>query len=178
MGGKVCDGEGECVECTEKEHCTGEELCEAGKCLPPPCKNGKLDPQETDVDCGGPSCPGCGLGKSCGQGSDCTSGECKAGTCTECAPGSKDCVGNVPRICDPGGAWQSGPVCQGATPFCCAGSCTGEVVDVAAGGYHTCAVKTDGTLWCWGWNEYGQLGDGTTQDRSLPVQVTALGGCQ
>ena len=33
---------------------------------------------------------------------------------------------------------------------------------VAAGLDHTVAVKSDGTLWAWGGNGYGQLGDGTT----------------
>ena len=36
------------------------------------------------------------------------------------------------------------------------------------------AVKTDGTLWTWGWNSYGELGDGSTTNRSSPVQVGAL----
>ena len=47
--------------------------------------------------------------------------------------------------------------------------------NVAAGFSHTCAVKQDHTLWCWGSNDSGQLGDGTTTDRPLPVQVSALG---
>jgi alpha-tubulin suppressor-like RCC1 family protein len=50
-----------------------------------------------------------------------------------------------------------------------------EVAEVTAGEYHTCARKTDGTLWCWGDNTYGELGDGTTVMKSAPVQVTALG---
>ena len=34
----------------------------------------------------------------------------------------------------------------------------------ASGGYETaCAVKTDGTVWCWGSNRGGHLGDGTTR---------------
>ncbi|NLH74160.1 MAG: RCC1 repeat-containing protein, partial [Verrucomicrobia bacterium] len=44
-------------------------------------------------------------------------------------------------------------------------------VQVAAGGYHTLALKRDGTLWAWGLNEDGQLGDGTREDKSRPVQV-------
>jgi alpha-tubulin suppressor-like RCC1 family protein len=46
---------------------------------------------------------------------------------------------------------------------------------VSAGYNHTAAIKTDGTLWTWGRNDYGQLGDGTTTDRSSPV-TTAGGG--
>jgi alpha-tubulin suppressor-like RCC1 family protein len=38
-----------------------------------------------------------------------------------------------------------------------------------------CAIKTDSTLWCWGYNGYGQVGDGTTTDRYSPVQVSSLG---
>ena len=48
-----------------------------------------------------------------------------------------------------------------------------------AGGYHSAAVKTDGTLWLWGKNDYGQLGDGTTTStntgRSSPVQTVSTG---
>ncbi|MBL0226588.1 MAG: hypothetical protein IPQ16_13755 [Geobacteraceae bacterium] len=50
---------------------------------------------------------------------------------------------------------------------------------VAAGGYnetaHTIALRADGTVWAWGDNSSGQLGDGTTTQRRSPVQVTALG---
>lgn len=50
-----------------------------------------------------------------------------------------------------------------------------DVVDVSAGYEHTCARKGDGTLWCWGRNGFGQLGDGSIVDRPAPVQVAALG---
>jgi alpha-tubulin suppressor-like RCC1 family protein len=42
---------------------------------------------------------------------------------------------------------------------------------VAAGRQHTVAVRTDGTLWAWGSNFDGQLGDGTTTNRHFPIQV-------
>jgi len=42
---------------------------------------------------------------------------------------------------------------------------------VAAGTRHTCATKTDGTLWCWGNNSCGQLGLGDYTLRSSPAQV-------
>ncbi|NNF09058.1 MAG: signal peptidase I [Acidimicrobiia bacterium] len=48
------------------------------------------------------------------------------------------------------------------------------VTDVAAGDTHTCAIKTDGTVWCWGRNDKGQLGDGTTTNRTTPAQVTGI----
>lgn len=38
---------------------------------------------------------------------------------------------------------------------------------------HTCALKSDGTLWCWGMNFRGQLGDGTNTNRFSPTQVGA-----
>jgi len=46
---------------------------------------------------------------------------------------------------------------------------------VTGGAYHTAAVKTDGSLWTWGYDAYGQLGLGSTNDdRSSPEQVGLL----
>lgn len=50
----------------------------------------------------------------------------------------------------------------------------GRLVSIAAGLFHTLAVKDDGTVWAWGDNRFGQLGDGTTSNKSTPVQVTGL----
>jgi len=47
---------------------------------------------------------------------------------------------------------------------------------IAAGEFHTLALKGDGTVWAWGNNGYGQLGDGTTTQRNTPVQVLGLNG--
>jgi alpha-tubulin suppressor-like RCC1 family protein len=46
---------------------------------------------------------------------------------------------------------------------------------ISCGFYHTAAIKTDGTLWTWGDNLYGQLGDNTTINRSSPIQTVAGG---
>jgi alpha-tubulin suppressor-like RCC1 family protein len=42
---------------------------------------------------------------------------------------------------------------------------------VSAGWGHTCGVRTDRSLWCWGWNADGQLGLGDTTDRLVPTRV-------
>ena len=42
---------------------------------------------------------------------------------------------------------------------------------VSAENFHNLAVKSDGTLWAWGCNTNGQVGDGTTSIRYSPVQV-------
>ena len=47
-------------------------------------------------------------------------------------------------------------------------------IDVSAGGYHTVALLSDGTVYAWGRNDRGQLGDGTTTDRHIPVRVSGL----
>jgi len=46
---------------------------------------------------------------------------------------------------------------------------------VACGSLHTAAIKTDGTLWTWGNNSYGQLGDNTVVNTSTPVTTFAGG---
>jgi len=51
-----------------------------------------------------------------------------------------------------------------------------DVVAIAAGGNHSLALKSDGTVWAWGGNDYGQLGDGTTTGKFTPVQVKGPGG--
>lgn len=46
-----------------------------------------------------------------------------------------------------------------------------EWTSVSAGTNHTLAVTEDGTLWAWGSNSSGQLGDGTVVDKNIPTQV-------
>ncbi len=49
-----------------------------------------------------------------------------------------------------------------------------DVVAVAAGSYHSLAVDSNGDVWAWGYNSYGQLGDGTRTNSTVPVQVAEL----
>ena len=49
---------------------------------------------------------------------------------------------------------------------------------VAAGGYHSLAIGSDGNLYAWGQNGYGQLGDGTTTDSWTPEKISLPGGVQ
>jgi alpha-tubulin suppressor-like RCC1 family protein len=49
-----------------------------------------------------------------------------------------------------------------------------DVVQIAAGEDHTCGVRADGDVWCWGSNAEGQLGDGTLVDRVRPVRVAGI----
>ena len=59
------------------------------------------------------------------------------------------------------------------TPVAVIGLSNG-IQTVAAGYSHTCTVTDSGGALCWGFNGYGQVGDGTTTDRSVPIAVSEL----
>ncbi len=46
-----------------------------------------------------------------------------------------------------------------------------DEVNIVAGEYHSLLLSSDGTLWAWGKNSYGQLGDGTYGDKNIPTQI-------
>ena len=127
-----------------------------------------------DNDCNGQVDEGFNVGQSCsvGVGECARTGQliCKAdGSGTECnaSPGSP-----TTEICD-----GKDNDCDGQTDennVCAPVTVTPR--RVGAGGDHTCAIKQDGSLWCWGSNDSGQLGDGTNADRNAPVQITYISG--
>jgi photosystem II stability/assembly factor-like uncharacterized protein len=50
-----------------------------------------------------------------------------------------------------------------------------NVIAVTAGAYHSMALKSDGTVWAWGRNDKGQLGNGSYDVSGIPIQVSGLG---
>jgi alpha-tubulin suppressor-like RCC1 family protein len=55
------------------------------------------------------------------------------------------------------------------------GTALGGITAISAGGYHNLALASDGTVWAWGYNVDGRLGDGTTTTRLTAVQVKSSG---
>ena len=63
------------------------------------------------------------------------------------------------------------PRCNGATLTCVNEICIGCTQQIVSGAGHTCALKRDGSVYCWGLNGNGQLGNHTTSDGSAPAPV-------
>ncbi|MFN8489077.1 MAG: hypothetical protein U0350_15930 [Caldilineaceae bacterium] len=66
----------------------------------------------------------------------------------------------------------NGATTTGLTPINVTGLISNVLSIASANSGHTCALLTGGAVKCWGYNGYGQLGDGATTDRVTPVSVT------
>lgn len=49
-----------------------------------------------------------------------------------------------------------------------------NVISIGTGNYNSFAIKEDGTVWGWGTNLFGALGDGTTDDSNIPIQALIM----
>ncbi|MFN5343768.1 MAG: RCC1 domain-containing protein, partial [Roseiflexaceae bacterium] len=52
----------------------------------------------------------------------------------------------------------------------------GTFTQISGGSTHTCALNSAGTAYCWGLNDYGNLGDGTTTNNNAPIAVSMPAG--
>jgi alpha-tubulin suppressor-like RCC1 family protein len=99
-----------------------------------------------------------------------------------CSGTSVDCPADVGAVagteCRPdsdGTGCDVADYCDGIDTSCpddtLSPTCEDQRVSVAPGRYHTCVVRADGTLYCWGDNTFGQLGLGVAGSSLLPVRV-------
>lgn len=86
--------------------------------------------------------------------------------CGLTAEGTAYCWGNT--FFGEGGYGVSGEVVQTSLVAVSGGH---RFTELRASGSHTCGLTVAGRAWCWGINDHGQLGDGTTMNRDLPVAV-------
>jgi len=150
LGGRTCSSEVGHAHGTLL--CTGQCTLDTSDCHT--CGNGQNEgPEMCDGALGGRTCQT--------EGHDGGQLVCSA-VCQVDASGCFDCGDGV---CDAG---------AGETRAVCPADCGWVAVD--AGDSHTCAVSGDGTLWCWGLNDSGQLGIGTAGDRDQPTLVPGLTG--
>jgi hypothetical protein len=100
----------------------------------PTCSDGIKNGLETDIDCGGPTCSGCGNGAMCQQNSDCLSGSCQGGVCAQ----------NQASSC-PGYNLPSDNVTFDGQTQLCTFSCKGENYDVNNNPVDGCEVPDSTT---------------------------------
>jgi len=86
-------------------------------------------------------------------------------TCAVTTTGAAYCWGR-----NTNGQLGDGSTTDRLTPVAVSGGLTFSIVSASAN-EHTCGVTTGGQAYCWGWNNFGALGDGTTTTRTSPTAV-------
>jgi alpha-tubulin suppressor-like RCC1 family protein len=193
----VCTSNAQCVEDGERGICGPDGFCAFAD---PACPAGfRYEPNAGAglgglcvalVDAGPPD-RACGaVGQSCCAGAQsCADGACRDGTCQSCIAelvfGRRfGCVLRTDRT-----VWCSGDNRQGqlgsgivGIPSAThvqvrdgAGALT-DAIAIGAGAAHACAVRADGSVWCWGDNSAGELGNNTTALSPVAVQVQTTAG--
>ena len=175
--------------CSDGQACTTGDNCVAGSCVSEPVRCESPDPST----CRDPASGSCTSTGACiyelpaPEGQPCTVASPDPNQSYSCRSGG--CVGEARE----GTAWlwgsgesgqlghgQSGTGMQSALPVLLAqqagvaASFPTDVISVATGSDHTLALTVDGSVWAWGNNDYGQLGDDTTTARSRPVEISSL----
>ena len=74
-----------------------------------------------------------------------------------------------------GSSWSTAGIENATTPVDVLGL-AGEAIAIAVGDATTCVLMRSGGVRCWGWNGWGQLGDGSTIDSATPVDILGLAG--
>ena len=133
----------------------GAVSCDAGPAARPQCSDDVKNGDETDIDCGGPSCQVCSIGKGCLSNTDCLNDSCLSGRCSDpneypsCSDKVKnggesdiDCGGLCPTRCPLGAECILGTDCASTAcvndicqnPTCTDGYKNGSETDVDCGG--------------------------------------------
>ncbi|HJL14313.1 MAG TPA: hypothetical protein RMH99_01585 [Sandaracinaceae bacterium LLY-WYZ-13_1] len=200
---RVCGLDQRCrAECVQDRDCARHERCAGGVCAVgappadagpdaatgldggppsdagPPDDGGATDAGDASTTDAGPAPFECTIAEDC-TGAD-ASFECRRGRCVvvSCAAGVGDCDLDPSNGCEQtldtaahcGGC---GLACPGPGASCGGDGCT-RIAQIEGGDGHYCYRWEGGAVYCWGNNDDGQLGDGTTMDRDTPVQLTGL----
>ncbi len=180
--GSCTPGATQCSSNTTLQTCTAAAEWDTGTECPFTCASGACGGvcKPGDVRCStSPGREQCGATGAWEALADCDISCVGAGSCGECVPGDMTCVDAVLRSCGGDGAWADQITCSGTTSECSAGQCRAPAtwIDISAGTGHVCALRDDGTAWCWGHGEFGGLGyGGWTKVQSTPIQVRAALG--
>ncbi len=199
-------GKRDVYQCTASSQCVGDGVpgvCEpTGYCsfTDPSCPDGRKYEEHAgaglagtcvgSIDggieaCGTTGAACCATGDACGPAA-----YCATGTCTTCIADVAfgwhfSCVAR-----HDGTVWCVGENTRGQLGFGAtsqlelawhqvrdgANAVLTGVTAISAGVQHACALRDDGTVWCWGFNNFGQLGDATTTQATRAVQVQKVAG--